>query len=97
MVKDDKVDLALLPFGYTKERTKIVDYLMIGKREHGRIYIRNPRETFDWGVYTKPLRKEAWIAVLLAFLVLPIFMMITMFDCKILMYWLELAIISIII
>ena len=84
IVKEGKIDLAVVPFGYTQERKKIVDYLMLANQEHGHIYIRNPRETFDVEVYTKPLRKESWIFLILVCLALPLLMMITVFDCKIL-------------
>ena len=87
MVKNQTIDVAILPFVYTEERSKIADYLMLLGQEYGNIYIRNPRETFDWEVYTKPLRKEAWIGLFLFCSVVPLLMMITVFDCKILLIW----------
>ena len=82
IVKDNKIDVAVVPFGYTEERNKIVDFLMLSTQEHGYIFVRNPRETFDWEVYTKPLKIDTWIGVLLFGLLVPIVMFIPMYSCK---------------
>ena len=82
IVKDNQIDVAVVPFGYTEERNKIVDFLMLASQEHGYIYVRNPRETFDWEVYTKPLRIETWIGLLLFGSLVPILMFIPMYKCK---------------
>ena len=55
---------------------------MLASQEHGYIYIRNPRETFDWEIYTKPLTINAWMGLLLFGLVVPILLLIPMYDCK---------------
>ena len=38
----------------------------------GRLYIQNPRETFDWKIFFQPLYKEAWIAIAVFSLVIPV-------------------------
>ena len=95
IVQERKIDVAVVPFGYTQERKKIVDYLMLSNQEHGLIYVRNPRETFDWEVYTKPLKKEAWIGICLFCLSIPILMMITVFDCKTFLFYINSIIIAV--
>ena len=67
-------------FGYTKDRSEVVNFLTFDDPNYGQIYIKNPRENFDWKVYTKPLRKEAWIGVLIFGLVIPVFIMISSLE-----------------
>ena len=76
MVLNGTVDFALDSFGITKERMDVVDYLIFGKGGMGRIYIRNPKDSRDWKVYVKPLRKETWIGILLFCIIVPILMMV---------------------
>ena len=85
IVKDNKIDVAVVPFGYTEERNKIVDFLMLSTQEHGYIFVRNPRETFDWEVYTKSLKIDTWIGLLLFGLLVPIVMFIPMYSCKLIL------------
>ena len=82
MVLDGSVDFALDAFGITKVRMGVADYLQMGQGGKGRIYIRNPRETFDWEIYTKPFRKITWISVLTFCIIVPVIMVIVMVDCK---------------
>ena len=76
MVLDGTVDFALDSFGITKERMDVADYLIFAKGGMGRIYTRNPKDGRDWKVYIKPLRKEAWIGILLFCIIVPILMMV---------------------
>ena len=69
-------------YGITQLRYKVIDYLQFGGGANGRIYIRNPRETFDWEVYTKPFKKESWVVVISFCLLVPFLMVIVMVECK---------------
>ena len=40
----------------------------------GKIYIANPKESFDWLVYVKPLTIDSWCAVVLFILIVPVIM-----------------------
>ena len=78
MVLDGTVDFAIDSFGITKERMDVADYLIFAKGGMGRIYTRNPKDGRDWKVYIKPLRKEAWIGILLFCIIVPILMMVVL-------------------
>ena len=82
MAVNGVVDIAVDDFGYTKERAEVVDFISFGAPNFGRIYIRNPRETFDWEAYTGPLRKESWIGVAIFSIVVPLFIMIAGLERK---------------
>ena len=82
MVHERKVDFAVDPFGWRKDRLQVVDYLAMNKNSYGQIYIVNPKESYDWQVYLKPLTTESWIAVSLFCLIVPILMLVVMFGCK---------------
>ena len=81
-----EVDIAVDDFGYTKDRSEVVNFLTFDEPNYGQIYIRNPRETFDWEVYTKPLRKEAWIGIILFCLIIPVLIMIVSLEGKSLLF-----------
>ena len=68
------VDFAINDFGYTKERGKVAQFLEFNEPNYGRIYIRNPKETVDWKVYTKPLTSEAWTGVVVFAISIPLFL-----------------------
>ena len=76
------VDIAVDDFGYTKQRAEVVDFISFGAPNYGKIFIRNPRETFDWEVYTNPLRKEAWIGILIFCLITPFLIMLAGLERK---------------
>ena len=80
MVVDGKVDAVIAPFLYSKERNEVLDYINLVDTEYGRIYIQNPKEEFDWEVYTKPLRAESWAGILLFCLIAPIILRVAMCD-----------------
>ena len=82
LVHERKVDFAVDPFGWRKDRLKVVDYLAMNKRAFGQIYIANPQDSYDWMVYLKPNTTDAWIAVSLFFLLIPPIMAVLMTDCK---------------
>ena len=66
LVADDLVDLSIRIWGVRQNHAKVVDYLIINPSSAiGRFYIKNPRNTYDWTVFFQPLRKEAWIGLLL--------------------------------
>ena len=82
MVLDGKADFAMGTYGITQLRYKFIDYLQMFSGGNGRIYIRNPRETFDWEVYTKPFKKETWFVVIAFCFFVPFLMVIVMVECK---------------
>ena len=82
MVLDGTVDFAADSFGITEIRSKVIQFLPLFSGGNSRIYIRNPRETFDWEIYTKPFRKVTWVSVLSFSILLPILMVIAMVNCK---------------
>ena len=77
---DKRVDFAMNSFGMTHSRYEVINFLPTMPGGKGRIYIRNPRETFDWEVYTKPFRKQTWLAVIIFSILAPFLMMLVMVD-----------------
>ena len=75
-----KVDFAINDFGYTQERGEVATFLEFNEPNYGQIYIRNPKETYDWLVYTKPLTTEAWTGVIVFTIFAPLFLVVL--DCK---------------
>ena len=75
-----RVDFAINDFGYTKERGEVAKFLEFNEPNYGQIYIRNPKETYDWLVYTKPLTNEAWTGIVLFAISVPLFLVVL--DCK---------------
>ena len=61
---------------------EVVDFLQLDEGGKGRLYIRNPRDTYDWEVYTKPLLKVTWVAVIAYVIMVPMVMVIVMVNCK---------------
>ena len=82
MVLDGTVHFAADNFGISDQRMKVVDFLKIREGAVGRLYIKDPIDTFDWGVYIMPLMKDAWVAILLFCLLVPFLMVIAVVDCK---------------
>ena len=75
-----KVDFAINDFGYTQERGEVAKFLEFNEPNYGQIYIRNPKETYDWLVYTKPLTTEAWTGIMIFTIFAPLFLVVL--DCK---------------
>ena len=82
LVLDGKIDFAADSFGITEIRSRVISYLPLFSGGKSRIYIKNPRETFDWEIYTKPFRKVTWVGVMSFSIILPILMVIAMVNCK---------------
>ena len=82
MVLDGSVDFAADSFGITEIRSRVISYLPLFSGGSSRIYIRNPRETFDWEIYTKPFLKVTWIGVMSFSILLPLLMVIAMVNGK---------------
>ena len=57
------VDFVVDNFAITAERMEILDYIPIYGPSHGRIYIRNPKESIDIEVYTNSLRRSSWFGL----------------------------------
>ena len=76
LVKDNAVDFAVAPFGWRKDRLEVVDWIPMNDPSLSRIYIQNPKDAFDWLLYLKPLRDEAWIGVVLYILIVPIILLL---------------------
>ena len=74
--------MALQTYGITPTRMKIVDYLTTTNGVTGKIYIKNPTETFDWMVYLNPLRMEAWIGIVTFCILIPVLMSIVLYFRK---------------
>ena len=82
LLLETDAQLAIAPFAYTVERIEVLNYIYLIPPEYGRLYIRNPEETFDWRVYIKPFRIEAWIGATLFCLISPILFRALMHDCE---------------
>ena len=82
MVVNGEVDFALDSFGMTNERLVVADYVIFDVGGKGRMYIRNPKDGFDWTVYTKSFTRDAWIGFYVFCFSLPFLLWIVMFDCK---------------
>ena len=77
MLLNKTVDFAISTFSLRESRMKVVDFMVVQSAiTRGYIYVKNPKETFDWEVYSQPFWKETWIFVILFSLVIPILVMI---------------------
>ena len=65
-----------------QSRATVVDYLPTLMPSYQQLFIRNPAEAFDWEAYTLPLSRNGWMAVGVFFLILPLIMVVTFYDCK---------------
>ena len=81
-IRGGKADLAIGMFVVRKERLMTMDMLIFLTKQPAHIYIKNPRDAFDWEVYTKPLTKNAWFGIFGFFLLVPPLLMVTLTDCK---------------
>ena len=63
MATNGYVDFVVDNFAITAERMEILDYIPIDGPSHGRIYIRNPKESIDIEVYTNSLRRGSWFGL----------------------------------
>ena len=75
-------DIIIGPFAYTVERKEVLNYIYLIPPEYGRLYIQNPKDSFDWNVFTKPFKRESWIGTFLFCLVTPILFRVLMHNCK---------------
>ena len=82
MVANKEIDFALDSFGVTHERLTVGDYLLFANGGFGRMYIKNPKDSYDWTVYTKSFTVNAWLFFFLFCIGLPFLLWILMFDCK---------------
>ena len=82
LLKDRKKDFGASAFIMKQSRATVVDYLPTLMPSYQQLFIRNPAEAFDWEAYTLPLSGNAWMAVGIFFLILPLIMVITFYDCK---------------
>ena len=65
-----------------QSRATAVDYLPTLMTVYTQLFIKNPAESYDWLAYTKPLKWDSWISILIFCAVLPFIMLPTMIDCK---------------
>ena len=49
-------------------------------------FIRNPAESYDWVAYTLPLTRDAWLAIVVFSILIPLIMALTMNSCKLRYY-----------
>ena len=82
LLKARKKDFGASAFIMSQARSSAVDYLPTLMVSYQQFFIRNPAEQYDWEAYTLPLSRDAWIAIGAFCLVLPLIMVVTMFDCK---------------
>ena len=81
MLDNKSIDFAISTFTQRPSRRKVVDYMVVNtKPSRGYIYVKNPKETFDWEVYGQPLWQAAWIGVVLFCMLVPILMAIVVVD-----------------
>ena len=76
------IDISASAFNLYKVRAEAVDYLPTIMSSYQQIFIRNPAEQLDWGVYVMPVSRDGWIAVIVFCVTVPIFMAVVMYDCE---------------
>ena len=82
MAVDGIVDFVVDNFAISAERMEVLEYIPIYGPSHGRIYVRNPQESIDLEVYTKSLRRSAWIGIPLFCLFIPILAVIVNYNSE---------------
>ena len=80
---DKKVDLAISTFGMPISWAKVVDILVTNEDVAlGQIYLKNPRDTYDWTVFFQPLKRWAWIGIIIFSVVIPLLIATIVFFRK---------------
>ena len=83
MILNETVDFAISTFALRKSRIEVVDFMVVVSiPKRGYIYVKNPKETFDWEVYAQPFWQHTWLFVILFSFIIPIFMMIILVNRK---------------
>ena len=76
-IQNKTVDFAVCICAMRESRRKVVDYMVTyNNKLRGYIFVKNPKETFDWDVFGQPFWRSTWILVIIYFMIIPIFMMI---------------------
>ena len=82
-VADEKVDFAVSAIGVTKSRSKVFDYLIVWNIPAiGTFYLQNPRNTYDWSVFSRPLYKNAWFSIFIFSIITPTVMTMVLLYSK---------------
>ena len=83
LAADRKVDFAICIFGVRQVRAKVADYLVVDEDVSvGYIFIKNPRDTYDWTVFFQPLYEEAWMGLFVFSFVIPVLIALLLFLRK---------------
>ena len=82
LLKDRKKDLGVSPFTLKQSRASVVDYLPTLMAAYEQFFIRNPAEAYDWVAYTLPLTREAWLAIVVFSILIPLIMGLAMTKRK---------------
>ena len=79
---EGKVDFAMCYFGMRPDRFTVMNFIMVSKGGEGRIYVKNPKDSFHWTIYAEPLKFNAWIYVAIFLFFVPILMRIATHSGK---------------
>ena len=83
MLVNQKLDFAISTFSQQQSRRKVVDYIVVNNNpSRGYIYVKNPKETFDWVVYAQPFWQDAWIGTILFCTLFPVLIAIVVINRK---------------
>lgn len=77
-----KVDFAMSHFGLRPDRFSVMNFIMLSKGGKGRIYVKNPKDSFHWTIYAEPLKFRAWIYVGMFLVFIPILMRVAVHSGK---------------
>ena len=81
-MKHGKADFSASGFILSKERSQAVDYLPPLMQSYQQFFIRNPAEQYDFEAYILPMKWRAWIVGIVFSLLLPLLLVIAMFERK---------------
>ena len=82
LLKDRKKDVGVSPFTLKQSRASVVDYLPTLMAAYEQFFIRNPAESYDWMAYTLPLTRDAWLAIVVFSILIPLIMGLAMINRK---------------
>ena len=79
---EGEVDFAMSHFGLRPDRFTVMNFIMVSKGGAGRIYVKNPKDSFHWTIYAEPLTLNAWIYVAIFLAFIPILMRVSVHSGK---------------
>ena len=63
LLQRDEADYAPVAFTMTADRTRDFDFMDVIFISDTKLYVRNPKMSYNWMAYIKPLTRDSWVTV----------------------------------